>query len=274
MREKSRVVLITGANGDIGRSLARAFAETGARVALCDLATREAAAPLLDELARGGTRAFYHQVDVSVPDALHAFVEESARSLGGIDICLANAGVVERGRLLDLTLDAWRRTLDVNLTGSFLTAQAAARVMIANRRPGQIVFTGSWVQDIPREDIGAYCASKGGLKMLAKCLALELAEHGIRVNVVAPGWVDAGLTSKNLALHPELRVQMENQIPLGRLMPVDEFARTVRLLCSEDASYITGTTLLVDGGASLCLRKQIPKAGDTPPTTTTLRAEP
>src|SRR6187402_1338639 len=148
MREKSRVVLITGANGDIGRSLARAFAETGARLALCDLATPEAAAPLLDELAREGTTALYRQVDVSGADTLNAFVEEIARSFGGIDICLANAGIVERGRLVDLTPDAWRRTLDVNLTGCFLTAQTAARVMIANRSPGQIVFTGSWVQEI------------------------------------------------------------------------------------------------------------------------------
>jgi len=116
------------------------------------------------------------------------------------------------------------------------------------------------VQDIPREGIGAYCASKSGLKMLAKCLALELAPQNVRVNVVAPGWVDAGLTSKNLAVNPELRAQMESQIPLGRLMPVDEFARAVRMLCSEDASYLTGTTLLVDGGASLCLRTARPHA--------------
>jgi NAD(P)-dependent dehydrogenase (short-subunit alcohol dehydrogenase family) len=91
--------------------------------------------------------------------------------------------------------------------------------------------------------------------MLAKCLALELAPKGVRVNVVAPGWVDAGLTLKNLHAHPQLRAELESQIPLGRLMPVDELARTVRLLCSDDANYITGATLLVDGGASLVRRK-------------------
>jgi glucose 1-dehydrogenase len=250
----ARSVLITGANGDIGRGLARVFGETGARLALCDLAAPDAAAPLLAELKERGVTALYRQVDVTAAPAMAAFVAEAGRELGGIDVCLANAGIVERGDLVNLPVEAWRRTLDVNLTGCFVTAQAAARAMIASGRPGHIVFSGSWVQDQPRANIGAYCASKSGLKMLAKCLALELAGQGIRVNVVAPGWVDAGLTAQNLRAHPELRAQMESQIPLGRLLPVDEYARTVRLLCSDDANYITGTTLLVDGGASLIRR--------------------
>jgi glucose 1-dehydrogenase len=127
--------------------------------------------------------------------------------------------------------------------------------MVAGGRGGHIVFTGSWTQDQPREGIGAYCASKSGLKMLAKCLALELGAHGVRVNVVAPGWVNAGLTAKNLAANPQLRAEMEGQVPLGRLMPVDDYARAVRLFCSEEASYVTGTTFLVDGGASLIRRR-------------------
>jgi glucose 1-dehydrogenase len=251
----ARSVLITGANGDIGRSLARVFGETGARLALCDLAAPDAAAPFLAELEHLGVTALYRQVDVTAPPEMATFVAEMVREFGGIDICLANAGIVERGDLLDLSLEAWRRTLEVNLTGCFVTAQAAARAMTASGRPGHIVFTGSWVQDMPRASIGAYCTSKSGLKMLVKCLALELAATGVRVNVVAPGWVDAGLTSKNLVAHPELRAELEGQIPLGRLMPVDELARTVRLLCSDDANYITGATLLVDGGASLVRRK-------------------
>jgi glucose 1-dehydrogenase len=255
MRVAARVVLITGANGDIGRSLARCFADQGARLALCDLATIGAAAPLLDELAQLGAKMIYRQVDVTAENAVEAFVAETLREFGRLDICLANAGVVERGQLIGLTVDSWRRTLDVNLTGCFLTARAAARAMPTDGRGGHIVFTGSWVQDQPREGIGAYCVSKSGLKMLARCLALELAGQNVRVNVVAAGWVDAGLTSKNLAVNPHLRAEMESQVPLGRLMPVDEFARAVRLLCSEDASYVTGTTFLVDGGASLIRRK-------------------
>ena len=255
MPATNRVVLITGANGDIGRSLARIFAETGASLALCDLAPRSETETWLAELAARGAHTLYRQVDITQPAEVDTFVRETVREFGGVDICLANAGIVERGPLIDLSLEAWRRTLDVNLTGCFVTAQAAARAMIAGGRGGHIVFTGSWVQDLPREGIGAYCASKSGLKMLMKCLALELAGQNVRVNVVAPGWVDAGLTAKNLAVNPQLRAEMESQIPLRRLMPADDFARAVRLLCSEDASYVTGTTFLVDGGASLIRRK-------------------
>ena len=249
------MVLITGASGDIGRSLARTFAETGARLALCDLQPVDEAKAWLAQLSALGTAPLYRKVDVTSPAEVNAFVAEAVRMFGGIDICLANAGIVERGPLIDLSIEAWRRTLDVNLTGCFVTAQSAARAMVADGRGGHIVFTGSWVQDQPREGIGAYCASKSGLKMLAKCLALELGSQHVRVNVVAPAWVDAGLTAKNLATNPQLRREMESQVPLGRLMPVEEFARTVRLLCSEDAAYVTGTTFLVDGGASLIRRK-------------------
>jgi NAD(P)-dependent dehydrogenase (short-subunit alcohol dehydrogenase family) len=175
--------------------------------------------------------------------------------LGPIDICIANAGIVERGALIELAPEAWRRTLEVNLTGCFITAQAAARAMTEMSRKGHIVFISSWVQDTPRENIGAYCASKGGLKMLAKCLALELGPKRIRVNLVAPGWVDAGLTGKNLQAHPERRATIEDQIPLGRLASADEVARTVRLLCADEAAYVTGATLLLDGGSSLGYRK-------------------
>jgi glucose 1-dehydrogenase len=259
MPEQKNSVLITGACGDIGRSLAQVFARPGARLALCDLAAPAAAAPLLESLRKQGAEVLYRQVDVTQAAAVSEFLTIVAEDFGGLDICLANAGIVERGALLELSVDAWRRTLDVNLTGCFLTAQAAGQVMVKSGRPGHIVFISSWVQDHPRAGIGAYCASKGGLKMLAKCLALELGPRGIRVNLVAPGWVDAGLTGQNLRANPHLAAEIESQIPLGRLVPAEELARTVRLLCSEDAAYLTGTTLLVDGGSSLSYRKPAAK---------------
>jgi NAD(P)-dependent dehydrogenase (short-subunit alcohol dehydrogenase family) len=153
--------------------------------------------------------------------------------------------------LIDLPVDAWRRQIDVNLTGAFLTAQASARAMRRAGRGGQIVFISSWVQDVPRENIGAYCASKGGMKMLSKCLALELARDRIRVNAVAPGFVDAGLTGENLRRNPDRRPGIEASVALGRLVTAEELARAVVMLCSDDAAYLTGTSLLVDGGSSL-----------------------
>jgi glucose 1-dehydrogenase len=252
---RGKTILITGACGDIGRSLGREFARRGARLALCDvLPPRKARALLPDLTARTG-KFLYGAVDVTDAAAMRRFVAKAERALGPITLCIANAGIVERGALLELPPAAWRRTLEVNLTGCFVTAQAAAQAMVAGGRGGHIVFTGSWTQDQPRDGIGAYCVSKSGLKMLAKCLALELGPNGVRVNVVAAGWVDAGLTAKNLAAHPHLRAEMERQVPLGRLMPVDDFARAVRLFCADEAGYVTGTTLLVDGGASLIRRK-------------------
>lgn len=251
----AEVVCITGACGDIGRSLALEFARNKASLALCDLLTEDAADELFSKLRQFGTRLFYRPVDVTDAAAIRAFIDEAEATLGALDVCIANAGIVERGLLVDLEPEAWRRTLDVNLTGCFLTAQAAARNMISAGRKGHILLISSWVQDVPRESIGAYCASKSGIQMLGKCLALELAPHGIRVNLVAPGFVDAGLTGQNLKINPSLRPQMESQVPLGRLVGAEELARTIRLLCSADASYITGTTLLVDGGSSLCPRR-------------------
>ncbi|MDO8542395.1 MAG: SDR family oxidoreductase [Opitutaceae bacterium] len=255
MNEQTPTVLITGACGDIGRSLAREFARSGARLALCDLTTPEAAAPLLAELQQRGAKTCYQSADVTDAPAMQHFLAKVSTELGPPEICIANAGMVERGALVDLGVEAWRRTIDVNLTGCFITAQAAARTMVGAGTHGHIVFISSWVQDVPRENIGAYCASKGGLKMLAQCLALELAPKGIRVNLVAPGWVDAGLTGQNLRAHPELRPDVESRIPLGQLISADDLARTVRLICSPDAAYLTGTTLLVDGGSSLGFRK-------------------
>ena len=247
------VVLITGACGDIGRSLARVFAGQGSSLALVDLRSADSAEAQLAEWRKLGVSVCFRRVDVREPPAMNAFVAEAVRELGGLDVCIVNAGIVERGALLELTVEAWRRTLDVNLTGAFVTAQAAARAMVAAGRGGHIVFISSWVQDVPREGIGAYSASKGGMKMLAKTLALELAPKGIRVNLVAPGWVDAGLTGQHLQAHPERRPQVERQIPLGRLATADEVARAVRLLCSPDAAYVNGATLLLDGGSSLGL---------------------
>ena len=250
-----RAVLITGALGDIGRSLAREFGRQSSQVALCDLHAEESARDLCAELTAGGTEPLYRRVDVTQAEELAAFVREAALKFGGLDICVVNAGIVERGDLVDFPAEQWRRVLEVNLTGAFLTAQAAARTMLETGRGGHIVFVSSWTQDHPRAGIGGYCASKGGLKMLAKCLALELAPRGIRVNIVAPGWVDAGLTAHNVRANPEIAVEMRRQIPLGRMIPADELAGLVRLLCSEQAAYLTGTTLLADGGASLCYRK-------------------
>jgi NAD(P)-dependent dehydrogenase (short-subunit alcohol dehydrogenase family) len=262
MQQQPRSAFITGACGDIGRALARELASTGtSQLALCDLAAPQTAEPQLAELRGLGADVRYGRVDVTDSAAVEAFVAEADTAFDGIELCVANAGIVERGLLVDLPPVAWQRTLDVNLTGCFLTAQAAARAMQrragggAGGQGGHIVLLSSWVQDLPREGIGAYCVSKSGLKMLAKCLALELGPQGIRVNLVAPGFVDAGLTGQNLKEHPERRTAMDGSIPLGHLISAADLARAIRLFCSSDAHYMTGATLLLDGGSSLYFSK-------------------
>jgi glucose 1-dehydrogenase len=250
-----RTLMITGALGDIGRSLAQEFARQGAQLALSDLHSAEQAVDFVRQLTASGARTAYRQLDVCRADELETWSRDVVQEFGGIDVCIANAGIVERGELVGLSPEKWRHVLEVNLTGAFLTAQAAARVMLAAGRGGHIVFMSSWTQDQPRAGIGAYCASKGGMKLLAQCLALELGPHGIRVNLVAPGWVEAGLTLHNVRKNPALADDMKSQIPLGRMIPPEELAGLVRLLCSDEAAYLTGTTLLADGGASLGYRK-------------------
>ena len=224
-------------------------------MALCDLLSETDATPHLEAIKAAGGRVFYRQVDVSNAPAVARFVRDAASEFGGLDVCVGNAGIVERGLLVDLSLEVWNRQISVNLTGCFLTAQAAAREM-KQRSGGHIVLISSWTQDAPWENIGAYCVSKSGLKMLAKCLALELAPAGIRVNLVAPGFVDAGLTGQNLRRDPARRPVMQQSVPLGRLTTAEEVAGAVMLLCSEEAAYITGATLLVDGGRSLNFGKK------------------
>lgn len=249
-------VVITGGCGDIGLATATEFARAGQRrLALCDLLEEREAEARLAPLRDAGAELLYRRADVTDSDAAGAFVDAADAAFGGIGICLCNAGIVERGPLIDLSSAAWRRTLDVNLTGCFLIAQAAARAMVRRGRGGHIVLLSSWTQDEPRASIGAYCVSKSGLKMLARCMALELGPSGIRVNVVAPGFVDAGLTGRNLEANPDLRAGMEASTALGRLTSADELARTIRLFCSPDAAYVTGSTLLIDGGSSLHPRR-------------------
>jgi NAD(P)-dependent dehydrogenase (short-subunit alcohol dehydrogenase family) len=141
--------------------------------------------------------------------------------------------------------------IEVNLTGAFHIAQAAAAILVAQGRSGVLIFTGSWVADVPSRGIMPYCVSKAGLQMLARCMALELAPHGIRANVVAPGVIDAGVSGQIFREFPERRAPFEAMVPLGTLGTPAQVAQAAVFLGSDAASYITGATLRVDGGASL-----------------------
>lgn len=239
-------VVVTGGVGDIGRAIARELLGHGARVTLLDRLTPEDAADAIRDLEVGGA-VTYAQVDVRDADAVSAALAR----IDPLDVVIGNAAIVESARFLDITPEQWQEHLDVNLTGCFNTGQAAARLMIERGRPGRIIFTSSWVQDVPWPEIGAYAVSKAGLKMLMRAMAAELASEQILVNAVAPGIVAAGMARHQLETEPQFAARAERAIPLGRLQTAEEVARAVAVLCSDAATYMTGSVLLVDGGCSL-----------------------
>ncbi len=239
-----QVAVISGGAGDIGRAIARRLHAQGARVALGDI--------LPARTIRSRVSKFhYTEVDVADTHAIDTWLARVARDLGPPTLIIPNAAVVELGSALNTSPEAWDRTLNVNLTGAFLLAQLAARRLVAARRHGRIVFVGSWAAHAPHPNIAAYCAAKAGLRMAMKCLALELAPHGILVNEVAPGRVDAGLSKRLFDQTPGFRERARAGVPLRSLLDPAEVAEGVAYLCQPDNRQMTGAVLLLDGGLSL-----------------------
>ena len=239
---RDRSVLITGAFGGFGRSLVTAFQSEGADVIAAGRESPEAAAPRLAEFARPPR---YVTCDYSRPDSLVAAIDATRP-----DVLIANAAITQPHPVSQVPLEAWRAVIDVNLTGNFVLAQAAARRM-AERGSGVILFVGSWTQTVPQPNIGAYGPSKAGLKMLALCLAKEMAPRGVRINIISPGIIDTGMAARQMGSQPERRDRATRVTLCGRLGTGDDIADACLFLCSPRAGFIHGTDLLIDGGASL-----------------------
>jgi len=245
-----RTILVTGGTGDLGSATSGLLAEHGARVAVADLRPPSSAtAPSLR--AADGERLPYFPVDVrrrSSVEALFSCLDDARLSP---DTVICNAGFVHNAPFLEVSDDDWEQTLAVNLTGCFLVGQVAARRMVATGTRGLILLTSSWVQDIPWADGTSYCTSKSGLKMLARCMARDLAPHGIRVNTIAPGIVDAGLSRQVMGEDPRFRERALRVIPLRELQTAEGVAQAMLWSCLPASDYMTGATLLIDGGCSL-----------------------
>ena len=199
-------------------------------------------------MASLGERTLAIEADVAREDQVVAMFAQARDRLGGpIDLLVNNAGVEAPFALVDMELEEWNRVLSVNLTGAFLCAREAARGMIAASAPGTIVNMSSVHEQIPWERFGHYCASKGGMRMWAQTIAKELAPHRIRVVNVAPGAIATPI-NKDVLEDEEKRTAVEAEIPWGRFGKPEEIAGAVAWLASEDAGYVTGTTLFVDGG--------------------------
>ena len=243
MRLEGRIVAITGGAMGIGRATALLFAEEGATVALADVEIDGADAVVKEIVGRGG-RAMAAGVDVGDAGQVQAFVDRVVAEYGRLDVMFANAGIAHSARVLEHPEAQWHRVLRVNLTGVFLCCQAAARQMV-RQGGGRIITTASINGFRGVENLVGYNVAKAGVIELTKTMAVELAQHGIAVNAIAPAQIDTRLTR---TLPEEARRRRTERIPMGRFGEVEEVARAALFLASDDASYVTGHTLAVDGG--------------------------
>ena len=250
-------VLVTGGSSGIGQAIAVRFAEYGANVAINYLRRPEDAADTEEQVQacvakvqREGVRDVLVGADVSNEDEVVRMVAEAVGQLGGIDVLVNNAGIQISRPSNELSSDDFDKVLAVNLRGAFMCAREAIRHWLDEDKPGSIVNVSSVHQLIPKPDYLGYSVSKGGMQNLTRTLALEYAGRGIRVNGVGPG---ATITPINRAWvdDPEKRAQVEEHIPMRRAGTADEMAGVTAFLASDDAAYITGQTLFVDGGLTL-----------------------
>ncbi len=241
-----QVILVTGGATGLGLAIATAFGKAGARVALNDRDDVRAA-DACKQLNALGVSSLPFAADIRDSSAVRRMITEVENELGPIDVAVANAGVYPVSSFLDLTEEEWDRVLDTNLKGVFLTCQAAARSMIRHGRPGRIITLSSGAANHAIWGWAHYCASKAGVVLLTKTMALELAEHGIRANAVLPGFIDVEEGGSHLST--DYKNHARAAIPLRTGSPED-IANAVMLLASPLASFVTGTTLVVDGGSS------------------------
>ena len=241
--------LVTGASRGIGLAYAAALAESGCDVVLAHHDDTDKAEVERDRLARTTGRRIY-VADTDVGDSLRArrLVDEAVGLLGGIDILVSNAGICDFTPFLELSDDDWHRHLAVNLHGGFYVGQQAAKAMVAAGTGGRIVFTTSIGAIRSSATQTHYCATKGGLHLLAQGMALELGRHGITVNCIAPGWVHTDINDVHSRDAPAVETWLRANCPAGRLGRPDDLRSALLFLASREAGYVTGSTVAVDGG--------------------------
>ncbi len=254
---RGRTALVTGANSGIGAAVARAMAAAGAHVFVNYVTDPDAAADLVREIERDDGRAGAVEADVGDEGQVEAMFARIADEAGPLDILVSNAGIQKDAALTEMELAQWRAVLDVNLTGAFLCARAAARQFLAaadqrRDRPsiGCIIFTSSVHEVIPWAGHANYAAAKGGLAMLMKSAAQELAPHRVRINSIGPGAIETPI-NQSVWSDPEERRKLLELIPYGRLGEPRDIGRVAVWLASDAADYVNGTTIFVDGGMLL-----------------------
>jgi len=243
-----KAAIVTGGRRGIGRAIALALAEAGADVALGDRVVDDGELnAVAEEVKKLGRRALAIQADITKKADVDSLVQKTLAEFGTIDILVNNAAMNIRAPLLELNEEGWDRVIDTDLKGYYLCSQAVGRVMVKQKR-GNIVNIASTAAMDTAPEMGAYCIAKAGVVMLTRILAIELAEHNIRVNAVAPSLVKTKF-SQPLWGDAETLKEIEAGIPLGRLAEPEDITGAVLFLASEASAYITGHTIVVDGGS-------------------------
>lgn len=249
---EGRVALVTGASSGLGQQFAKALADNGASVALVARRTERLAA-FKAELEKSGAKAIAIEADVTDPAAMTAAFDAAEKAFGTVTILVNNAGVAQKPlRAIDVGADEWRRVLDVDLDAVFYWAQEGARRMIAAGKPGSIVNIASVLGFGVSKGTAAYAVAKAAVVQATQALAIELAFKGVRVNAIAPGWFVTEINDTYLT--SEAGIAMKRDIPMGRFGEAGDLDGALLLLASDAGRYITGATLVVDGGQVVQLK--------------------
>jgi len=247
MRLQNKVAIVTGAATGIGKAIATAMAAEGASVVIDYVGSPAPANAAVQSIQAVGGKALAVPADVSNPDQVTQLIQKAVDSFSRLDILVNNAGLEYKHPFPEFPFDLWQKVIAVDLTGPFLCAQAAARAMIRQGSGGRIVNISSVHEDLPMPTNAPYCAAKGGLRMLMRTIAVELAPHKITVNNIAPGAIYTPIDA-DVETNPEIERKLMAEIPLGRWGKPEEVAALAVFLASDEASYCTGGTFFVDGG--------------------------
>jgi glucose 1-dehydrogenase len=247
MKLEGKVAVVTGAGTGIGQGIALGFAREGASVVVDYVGDASIAQDSLDKIKAIGGNAIGVDADISDPAQVQSLIQQTVGKFGKVDIFVNNAGIEKKIAFVDFPLENFQKIMAVNLTGPFLCSQAAAKQMIAQGNGGRIINISSVHEDLPMPTNAPYCASKGGLRMLMRTIAVELAPHGITVNNIGPGAVFTPIDD-DVEKDPRLNAAILAEIPLGRWGKPEDIANVAVFLASDEAGYVTGSTYFVDGG--------------------------
>ena len=247
MQLSNKVAVVTGGDTGIGRAICTAMAREGARVVVDYVGSERPGQALVEEIEAFGGQAVRIEADISNREQVVELIDGAVRAFGSLDIMVNNAGIEKKYPFLETPLDVYRRIVDVNLTGTWLCTQAAAKEMVRQHRGGRIINISSVHEELPMPTNAAYCASKGAIRMLMRTIAVELAEHEITVNNVCPGAVDTPMDA-GLKADKTKYEQLLAEIPLRRMAKPSEIASLCLYLASDAAAYVTGASFIIDGG--------------------------